>query len=73
MTNITKVVLRVRANHERDWINNFMQGGWRVRSPDGSRWIQMNEHNTRIRNPFYDNTDPTSVLWLKPVEYISTN
>lgn len=70
--NPTKVVLRIRANHEYPWVNNFMAGGWRVRTEDG-KWVKMNDQNTRIRNPFYDETDPDSVLWLTPVETVEVN
>lgn len=33
---------------------------------DGS-WLVMNEENTRVRNPYYDETNPNSPLWLRMV------
>lgn len=39
-------------------IKNFHKGGWKVRTSSG--WIRMVPENTVIKNPDYDETNPTN-------------
>jgi len=57
------VRLRVRPNHKFPWIANFSVGGWIYITPEGER-IRLTAENTKIRNPYYDENDPDSQLWL---------
>ncbi len=65
-SNISKIILRVRPNPYYQWINNFIVGGWRVKDENG-KWIKLTPENTKVRNPYYDETNPNSPLWLTMV------
>lgn len=50
-------------------INNFSNGGWRVRNETNTGWIIMSVENTRILNPAHDPAvhapdDPDFPMWL---------
>lgn len=61
------IVLRVRDPNG-GWIQNFHLGGWKMRDENNRSWIPMTVNNTRIVNPDYDSTDPSSPKWLSPVD-----
>jgi len=50
----TVVTLRVRENPDANWVQNFSNWGWKVRTNGNSSWVQMFPENTKVRSA--DNT-----------------
>lgn len=74
-TSPKKILMRVRNRLAVDQfrIDNFEQGGWKVRNDTNTAWIRMGPTNVRVRNPLHDeNThqpdDENFPLWLEPID-----
>lgn len=48
------ITLRVRKDPQSNWIENFSNWGWKVRTNGNSSWFQLTPANTKVRSA--DNT-----------------
>lgn len=60
--------LQLKVLNGKSWIQNFHLNAWKVRDEGNDYWISMFPQNTQVRNPDYDETQPTTdenPVWIK--------